>query len=217
MFAIIKNSYKFFIFNFSKILWIVSGLLFLELSSRWLALNQDKGLWIITLLILLKVVIAFTQIFVIIDLTKLVLAEKISANENSSLIYMKVFGLTLLINGTIYGLLLLIEHFIPETLLTSIPFLILQLIIGFFVFVYIYARINIVIPLILAKQKITSLFSITKGRYTSWLLACLIVYQPFIILSQFADTSYFLLIAKVFFFSLIYIFSAMYLKNKIDN
>lgn len=217
MFAIIKNSYKFFIFNFPRILWIVSGLLFLELSSRWLALNQDKGLWIITLLILFKVVIAFTQIFVIIDLTKLVLAEKIPANENSSLIYMKVFGLTLLINGTIYGLLLLIEHFIPETLLTSIPFLILQLIMGFFVFVYIYVRINIVIPLILAKQKITSLFSITKGRYTSWLLACLIVYQPFIILSQFADTSYFLLIVKVFFFSLIYIFSAMYLKNKIDN
>lgn len=217
MFAIIKNSYKFFILNFPKILWIVSGLLFLELSSRWLALNQDKGLWIITLLILFKVVIAFTQIFVIIDLTKLVLAEKIPANENSSLVYMKVFGLTLLINGTIYGLLLLIEYFIPETLLTSIPFLILQLIIGFFVFVYIYARINIVIPLILAKQKITSLFSITKGRYTSWLLACLIVYQPFIILSQFADTSYLLLITKVFFFSLIYIFSAMYLKNKIDN
>lgn len=217
MFAIIKNSYKFFIFNFPRILWIVSGLLFLELSSKWLTLNQDKGLWIITLLILFKVVIAFTQIFVIIDLTKLVLAEKIPANENYSLVYMKVFGLTLLINVTIYGLLLLIEHFIPETLLTSIPFLILQLIMGFFVFVYIYARINIVIPLILAKQKITSLFSITKGRYTSWLLACLIVYQPFIILSQFADISYFLLIVKVFFFSLIYIFSAMYLKNKIDN
>lgn len=215
MFDIIKKSYKFLFFNFPKIVWIISGLLFLELSSYWLVLNQNKGIWIITLLALFKIVIVFTQVFVIIDLTKLVLADKLSVIKNFSLIYMKVFGLTLLINGTIYGILLLIDHFIPESWLTNITFIILQLFLGLFVFIYIYARVNIAIPLILTKQKIISLVSVTKGRYTSWLLVVLLIYQPFIILSQFAELSFLLVIAKVLFFSLIYIFSALYLKSKV--
>lgn len=168
MFAIIKNSYKFFIFNFPKILWITSGLLFLELSSRWLALHHNIGLWVIMLLTLFKIVIIFTQIYVIIDLTKLVLAEKTPIQENSSFVYLKVFSLIMIINGSIYGILTLLEHLMPETLLTNIPYLIIQLILGFFIFLYIYARINVIIPLVLVRQKVTNLFSITKGRYASW-------------------------------------------------
>lgn len=217
MFGIIKSSYKFFIFNFPQILWILSGLLFLELSSMWLIINHNRELWIITLLILTKIVIVFTQIFVIIDLTKLVLAEKIPVIKNSSLVYMKVFGFILLLNGTIYGIITLIEHLIPQALLTSTIGLIMQFIVGFFIFIYFYSRLNIIIPMIILNQKLIKYFSITKGNYNSWILAALLIYQPFIILNIFPLNSYFLIIAKVFFFSLIYVFSAMYFRNKIDN
>lgn len=217
MFGIIKESYKFLIFNFPKVLWITSGLLFLEISSRWLLLNHYQKLWANSLLIIFHVTIYFTQVFVIIDLTKLVLAEKMPKITNPSLVYLKTLGVMLLIGLVIYAMVSLLEYLSPDYLFSSLYVIIFQLSILILVFNYIYARLNIAIPLVLSGHSLLSLFNITKSRYLDWLLASVLIYIPFVILLFLASFSYFLIIVKILFFNLIYIFSAIYVSGRLKD
>ena len=217
MFNIIKDSYKFLVFNFHKVLWTISGLLFLELGSRWLILDYQKALWFGVAVFTLHLIILFTKIYVVIDLNKLVFSQEKSKKYNQTLIYMKILCFFVVVDVTSYLLSMGFEHIFPNSLEKQwqvIIFLGIQAILGIGVFIYAYARLNIIIPISVSNNKVKELMSITKDRYINWILAVVLIYLPCITINLFALTSYILTIAKVVSIAMIYIFSAMYLKNK---